>query len=166
MKKYLIIENFFLFRQIGLSSNHLFYKQIQILESMLNNFLKQRITPLVLCGVPLMQMFTFYLCIKFHEVFPPLVFLLFPIVFVDSLVINVVVFTLASWVFTKSQKAINLLQKNAAKSGRKSLIKKQIRSYSAMKIKFGSNFVDRFTPFLIQSNVLSQTASLLLIKIK
>jgi hypothetical protein len=76
MKKYLIIENFFLFRKIGLSSNHHFYKQIQILESMLNNFLKQRITPSVLCGVPLVQTFTFYLCIKFHEVFPPLVFLL------------------------------------------------------------------------------------------
>jgi hypothetical protein len=152
------------FRQIGSSSNHMMYRQIQVLEIIFNNYLKNRITPLVLTFLPLLQMFSQYLCIKYHDIFPPLVFLLFPFVFIDSLVGNVFISTLASWVLTNSESVVNLLRMKAVGPVRKSLLRKQIKSYPLLKIKFGSNFVDRLTPFVIQSTILSQTASLLLIK--
>jgi hypothetical protein len=152
------------FRQIGSSSNHMMYRQIQVLEIIFNNYLKNRITPLVLTFVPLLQMFSQYLWIKYHDNFPPPVLLLFIIVSIDSLVANVFISTLASWVLTNSESVVNLLRMKAVGLVRKSLLRKQIKSYPLLKIKFGSNFVDRLTPFVIQSTILSQTASLLLIK--
>jgi hypothetical protein len=143
----------------------MFFRQISVLENILNNFLRKRVTPLLISICPFVQMFSQYLCIKFHGRVPPLVFLIFPVVFIDAFAVNVFSLTLASWVFSNSQTVISILKENAKKPGRKSEVRKQIKSYSPLKIKFGcGNFVDRCTPFVIQSMILSQTASLLLIK--
>ncbi|OXA64469.1 hypothetical protein Fcan01_00363 [Folsomia candida] len=92
-------------------------------------------------------------------------FLAFPLIAVNCLTTNVVVFTLAAFVNSASEKVMESLGKKAGGlSGKKLLIKRQIRGCSVLKVKFGSNFIDRGTPLVMQTFCINQTVSLTLIK--
>lgn len=47
----------------------------------------------------------------------------------------------------------------------KKLIRRQVKGCSMLKVKFGSNFIDRGTPLVIQNFCINQTVSLTLIKL-
>jgi hypothetical protein len=139
-------------------------KKIMILERIFNNFLKNKLTPMLLGGVPLGQVFCIYTCIKFHGKIPLPAFLMFLILGLDTVINNTLLFTLASRIHNESQDAIALWEKNSYKYSRKSGLKKIIRGFTPLKIRFGSNFIDRSTALVIQNEVLELTMSLLLIK--
>jgi hypothetical protein len=142
-----------------------FARNMQILERILNNFLVYKITPLILVVGPYSQIFGIYTCIKFNSKFPFYVFMMFALICINAIVCNIVLFTFASWIQVQSQEAIVLWEKQCCKYKRRSLLKKMIKTFVPLKIKFGSNFMDRGTALVIQNYVFNQTMSLLLIKI-
>jgi hypothetical protein len=139
---------------------------MQIIERHLNNFLQKKLTPLLLIVVPLGQTFSSYICIKFRSSIPLPVFLMFPMMLFDALGNNIVLFTFASWIYSRSHEAIVFSIKQTRKYKKKSVLKKSIRACAPLKIRFGSNYMDRCTALVIQNNILNNTMSLLLIKNK
>lgn len=101
--------------------------------------------------------------ITMHREIPMPVFLIFPVILVDASVNNILVFTLASWVFNSSVKYLKGVEKMTLQFRSQSLIRKQLKSCGTLKIKFGSNFIDNGTPLVIQNFCLNQTMSIILI---
>lgn len=144
------------------------YRCIQIMEKLLNAFLMVRIVPVMVAGMPGLQILTQYVCIKMHEEISMPGFLIFPLVFGDSTVNNVLVFTLASWINNISAKVLmqlgnKMVNLDASRMGL-SILRRKIKACTVLKIKFGSNFIDRGTPLVIQNFCLNQTMTLILIK--
>lgn len=130
----------------------------------MNAYLMEKIVPCMVCGVPLLQIVVQCVCITMHSEIPMPVFLIFPIILVDAMTTNILIFTLASWVFNSSTKSLKKLDLTTLQYARRSVVRKQLKSCGTLKIKFGSNFIDKGTPLVIQNFCLDQTMSLILIK--
>ncbi|OXA47974.1 hypothetical protein Fcan01_17295 [Folsomia candida] len=111
------------------------YRSIQILEKYMNGFLMARVAPMMVMSIPAIQ-----------------------------IACGLLVYTFASWVSSTSTK---VLQTHAGVTvqfgGKRSVLAREIRACGALKIKFGSNFIDNGTPLVIQNFCLNQTVNLLLI---
>ncbi|OXA61761.1 hypothetical protein Fcan01_00410 [Folsomia candida] len=142
-----------------------FYQRIQILEKLYNSFLRDRILPSLMLCVPGLQVITQYVTINHYSDIAMPGFLAFPMIAVNCVVTNVLAFTLASFVNSASEEVMKSLgRKMRGFSGKKALIKRQIRGCAVLKVKFGSNFIDRGTPLVVQTFCINQTVSLTLIK--
>ncbi|OXA61399.1 Light-independent protochlorophyllide reductase subunit B [Folsomia candida] len=143
------------------------YRSMQILEKIFNDFVRERVLPAILFCTPAVQVVGMYVGINLQSEIAMPGFLVFPLIGVDAAVCNILVVTMASWIYKRSQKLILLLKKRAARiPSQKALIKRQIRSCSEMRVKFGSNFIDRGTPLVIQNFCINQTMTLTLITAK
>lgn len=140
------------------------YRGVQVLEKMFNVFLKDQIVPGMVSCLPGIQIFSQYVCIKLHSEIPMPGLLVFPMVLLDAVLNNILMFTLASSVNTLSGKILSSWRKALELFKRRTPIKKQLKACTLMKIQFGSNYIDNGTPLVIQNFCLSQTLSLLLIK--
>ncbi|OXA54079.1 hypothetical protein Fcan01_11224 [Folsomia candida] len=113
---------------------------------------------------PLLQIGVQYVVITMHGKIAMPVFLIFPVILMDTILNNMLIFTLASWVFNSSVKSVEKLDRTTLKYGRRSIIRRTLKSCGLLKIKFGSNSIDRRTPLVIQNLCLTQTMSIILIK--
>lgn len=138
------------------------YRQVQVVEKNFNVFSKGQIVPTLVACTPGLQIFTQYVCIKLHSEIPMPGFLVFPMVFVEAIFNNILVFSLASIVNTRSLNLLQRWRKELVGFNRKERVPKILQSYKMMTIQFGSNFIDKGTPLVIQDFCLSQTLSLLL----
>lgn len=118
--------------------------------------------------MPAVEVVAQFVCIQLHDKIPMPGFLVFPMMGVDALIVNVLVFTLASWINTRSEdiliqfgKRLNTMKLSSMEQ---KIVKKAIKSCLTMSIKFGSNFIDRATPLVIQHFCINQAVSLILIK--
>lgn len=84
----------------------------------------------------------------------------------DCGVCNVMVITMASWIHNVSIKVLSALNRRAGQMQKidRGISRRQVSSSYALKVKFGSNFMDRGTPLVIQNFCLTQTMSLILIQ--
>ncbi|OXA64115.1 hypothetical protein Fcan01_00282 [Folsomia candida] len=124
-----------------------------------------QILPSIMLCIPGIQIITLYVTLNHHSDIAMPGFLVFPLIAVNCGMNNVLAFTLASFVNSASEKVMESLAKKASGlSGKKSLIKRQIRGCSVLKVKFGSNFIDRGTPLVVQTFCINETVSLTLIK--
>ncbi|OXA47836.1 hypothetical protein Fcan01_17249 [Folsomia candida] len=89
---------------------------------------------------------------------------IFPVIQLEATLNNIVIFTLASWVFNSSIKSLKKLDGTTLQFVRRSVIRKKLKACGTLKIKFGSNFIDSGTPLVIQNFCLNQTMSLILMK--
>ncbi|OXA47716.1 hypothetical protein Fcan01_17514 [Folsomia candida] len=140
------------------------YRGIQVLEKHLNEWLKPVLVPSLITLAPSLQILSQYVCIQMHNDIPMPGFLVVPLIVQNTIIVNILVFTLASYVFSSSARVMQNIKRRIRKEPRRSTIKKDLKACSIMKIKFGTNFVDRGTPLVIQDFCLSQTMQLLLIK--
>lgn len=141
-----------------------FYRSIQILEKYFNGYLMKRIVPMIVLSIPIIQVVSQYVCIQLHDEIPMPGFLIFPLIMFDCVLANVFVYSVASWVYSKSIKVLRAYARHTVKfSGRKSRLAREIKACAVLKIKFGSNFIDNGTPLVIQDFCMNQTVSLLLI---
>lgn len=68
------------------------------------------------------------------------------------------------WVNAASAKVLKLhVRQGVQFGGKRSLVTREIKACSVLKIKFGSNFIDNGTPLVIQDFCMNQTLNLLLI---
>lgn len=140
-----------------------FYRRIQILEKHMNDITNVYILPALIIGVPLLQIVSQYVSITMHDDIPMPGFVLFPIMSVEAIITNVVVFTPASWVNGRSTRILARYARKITHCVRKSVVVKERKACTMLKIKFGSNYVDQSTPLVIQNFCLNQTMSLILI---
>ncbi|OXA40279.1 hypothetical protein Fcan01_24857 [Folsomia candida] len=141
------------------------YKYIQIYEKSFNAFLQPRVIPAIITCVPAIQIIALYVCLNHNEDIEMPGFLVFPLLLVDGFGTVILIFTLASHVHNSSENVMQTLKKSVGKlTGNKSGLMRQIRSLSVLKIKFGSNFIDRGTPLVMETFCINQTVSLTLIK--
>ncbi|OXA47471.1 hypothetical protein Fcan01_17799 [Folsomia candida] len=113
------------------------YRGIQILEKYLNEWLKKVLVPTLITFVPALQILCQYVCIQMHNVIPMPGFPVVPLIIVDTIVVNILVFTLASYVCSSSTRVLLNIKGNTRKELRRSAIKKDLKACSIMKIKFG-----------------------------
>lgn len=126
-----------------------------------------RILPaFLLCG-PGIQIIAQFITIKHHKDIAMPEFLVFPILTGDTVTANMLLLTLASYVNKDSRRILHkLMSRWVERAGRKPCrsARKELKSLTEMKIKFGSNFIDRTTPLIVQTFCINQTISLTLIK--
>ncbi|OXA42172.1 hypothetical protein Fcan01_23271 [Folsomia candida] len=96
------------------------YRMIQLLDKMMNAFLMEKIVPSIICGAPLLQIGVQYVVITMHGEIAMPIFLIFPVILVDTILNNILIFTLASWVFNSSVKSIQKLDRTTVKYSRRS----------------------------------------------
>lgn len=170
MKVIVLTVIMFLFRQIQKIENDFdrsdcfrMYNCLQLLEETFNAFLMRRVVPALMICSPGIQVIAQYVCINHNISMPG--FLIFPLMGLDASIANILIYTLASKVWSGSEKIRQSLRDNVIPFQKsKSLRKRQIASLSLLKIKFGSNYIDRGTSLNIQNFCFNQTMSLTLIK--
>lgn len=140
------------------------YKCIQVLEKSFNDFLMIRIVPALLIFSPGLQLIVQYVCINHHRDIPMPGFLVFPLIGGDAGINNILVFTLASGINIASERAIQGMRNKVIGLEQGKLLRRRLRGCSVLKVKFGSNFIDRGTPLVIQNFCINQTVALTLIK--
>lgn len=142
------------------------YRRIQILEQSFNAALMGRVVPALMLCAPSIQIIGMYVCINLREEIPMPGFLIFPLMGLDCGVCNVMVITMASWIHNVSIKVLSALNRRAGQMQKidRGISRRQVSSSYALKVKFGSNFMDRGTPLVIQNFCLTQTMSLILIQ--
>lgn len=129
----------------------------------MNGYARNQVAPAVVIGMPSVQILSLFVCIKLHDVVPMPGFLIFPLILVDTFINNILTFTMASNVHNVSEQFLHDWSKRIP-GGMDSSLRKQLKACNVLRIRFGSNFVDRCTPLVIQDFCANQTMSLLLIK--
>ncbi|OXA54008.1 hypothetical protein Fcan01_11609 [Folsomia candida] len=141
------------------------YRYVQILEKSFNAFLTKIIIPTVITCIPAIQIFGLFVCITLHENIPLPGFAIFPLLGVLAGINNILVISLASMVNVSSERVLVTLTKKIVSSEvkKRGLLRRELRSCGALKIKFGSNFIDKGTPLIMQNFCIHQTVSLCLV---
>lgn len=130
----------------------------------MNAFLMISIVPTVVGLLPFIQIICQFVNVKLHDQISLPGFRIFPLMLIDAVGNNVIFFTLASKVNVGSNFILKMHARQTIQFTRKSAtLAREIRSCSVLKIKFGSNFIDRLTPLIIQNFCITQTLTLLLI---
>lgn len=78
----------------------------------------------LIIGIPAAKIVSQYTCMMLHDEIPMPAFAFFPLISLDSIVINVVVFTCASWEYNKSVRSMKQLERNTLANTRKSFLKR------------------------------------------
>lgn len=144
------------------------YHCSQILERIMNNYLMTLIVPALISLGPLLQIVSQYVVITMHDVIEMPAFLVFPLIIVNCLIMNICIFTVASWVYNRSTRTLMKMRNECTVKGnieqkRRSILRRVTNGSFALKIKFGSNFIESRTPLKIQDFCMTQTMSLILI---
>ncbi|OXA41637.1 hypothetical protein Fcan01_23883 [Folsomia candida] len=112
------------------------YRKLQVMESVLNGAIRSKLFPILLIISPCMQIIATFAVIKFQHVMPA-----------------------AGATYRTSCYYLKSLKGMVNNS----LETKLLKSYTPLKIRFGSNFMDELTPLIIQQFCTMQTINLLLL---
>lgn len=138
------------------------YRSLQLLCGKFNGCSRLVLFPIAMTIVPVLQIFACFVTIKLHDEIPMPEFLIFPVIFLDGLLVNLVLCTVASSIFSRSRKLLLIWGKRLG-THKRGFIAKSLKSCFSLKARFGNSFVDEFTPLVLQGFCISQTASLLLL---
>jgi hypothetical protein len=142
------------------------YKEFQLLISMFNDIYQTNFFVNVMaCGVFIIVSSGFFLISTRHvDNLSVLTLLLLPITLTEYAIV-ILIFSLASKVWTNSMEFKLALTRNHQMGNKRSFSRKEQKSIQNLKIKVGaSNFIERNTPFILVSFCIEQTVSLLLVK--
>ncbi|OXA40373.1 putative AC9 transposase [Folsomia candida] len=136
------------------------YRKLQILEVVLNFAIRDKVFPTFLVSCPSMQILATFVCIKYHDGMAGTHLIFLALLSLDTEVLNVIYCTAAGVVYEKSETYLK---------GLKGLVRgkeerKMLKSYTPLRVRFGSNFMDRLTPLVIQQFCAIQTMNLLLLR--
>ncbi|OXA41151.1 hypothetical protein Fcan01_24014 [Folsomia candida] len=142
------------------------YRYVQVLEKSFTAFVSEKLVPTIMFCLPALQIFSLYVCITLHATIALPGFAIFPLLAINAGISNILVITLASMVNVSSQRVLNALAQKVVgcTGGKRALQRREVEACGVLKIKFGSNFIDRGTPLVMQNFCISQTVSLCLVK--
>lgn len=123
-----------------------------------------RVLPTAITLVPGLQIVAQYVCIRLNTEIPMPGFLVFPLIGVNAIIYDILIFTVASSVHNLSQDILQSFCRKISGISMDPVERRRTKCCSVLKIKFGSNFIDRGTPLVIQDFCMNQTVNLVLIK--
>lgn len=145
--------------RISLTSRIHLYRCLQVLEKLLNSFGSTRVVPGILLVAPLVQIFCTFVLIKLASSMTSEGYITYPFIISICILACMVFETFAAQLGVKSKK----LSEDWLKEPRVTKVsRRQIQSMQSLRIKIGSNFIDRATALVTQDFVITQTVSLLL----
>lgn len=145
--------------RISLSSRIELYRCLEIVGKELNHFGSSRIVPAVLIVCPMVQIFYTFVLIKFYKTQSVGGIITYCTVVILCVLASMAFDTFASQIGVKSDQRRKEWGKER---GLKKVERKILTSLQPIRIRIGSNFVDRDTALVTQDFCLKQTASLLL----
>ncbi|OXA42419.1 hypothetical protein Fcan01_22871 [Folsomia candida] len=142
------------------------YRYVQVLEKSFNAFVSEKLVPTIKFCLPALQIFALYVWITLHATIALPGFAIFPLLAINAGISNILVITLASIVNISSEGVLNALGQKVVgcQGGKRALIRREVEACGVLKVKFGSNFIDRGTPLVMQNFCITQTVSLCLVK--
>lgn len=144
---------------VSLTTRAKLYRNLQILEKQLNRTLSTRVIPAILVVVPAVEIFCTFVVIKLLRFLPSEEFYTYPYATFICVTVLMVFETFAAQLFVNSEQLCTDWLKEP---GLTRLNRRRIRSLQPMRIKVGSNFVDRGSALITQDFCINQTVSLLL----
>ena len=106
-----------------------------------------------------MEIVSMMMLITFRHELTNEAILMFAMASLDALLVNIIWFTIAAFVGTKSSHLMNKF-----KSDKTVYIRKCFKSCLQLKIRFGNNFIDKDTPLIIQNFCFSTLGSMLIMR--
>lgn len=122
------------------------YRKLQILEGVLNAACREKILPPFLVSFPLMQILATFVCIKFHDVMGGTHFIFLVLLSLEAEILGLIYCTAEGVIYDKSETYLKGM-KGVVRSKEE---RKMLKSYTPLRVRFGSNFLDRFTPLVFQ----------------
>lgn len=138
--------------------NILAYRELQVLNRVMNSILLTKVTPTMVSVAPAIQVFGQYVCIMLHKEIPYPQFILFPVTVWNSFACNMFFLSFASAMFGRSERVLKRMRGLSANKK----IRRKVRASWELRLKFGSNYVDQGTPLVIQDFCILQTVNLIL----
>ncbi|OXA54522.1 hypothetical protein Fcan01_10598 [Folsomia candida] len=155
-------KSFFLDRRLNSVEKWLRnYRELQVLEKILNSALRERILPAIILVLPVSQILSclvFVILLKDSKVISSAMFFIF---YLECLGVTMLILSFAANMFVKTGKWVSQLSPGQSKTHRRI-----VKSLQPVKVQFGNNFVDALTPLVFQQFCATQTASLLVLKYK
>jgi hypothetical protein len=137
------------------------YRKLQVFEKLLNSCVKAYIFPISSVIGPILQILTGFTLIHTHNTLGVSELLFFGVIFIDTgVVINILFFTGAKQSFSQSEEWLSKMKRIHGKDKKNRRI---LRSMMPLRVWFGSNWVDRTTPLVIQQFCWVHIANLLLL---
>jgi hypothetical protein len=136
------------------------YTQLQLLEGAWNNICKHLMQMIYLMSVSSLFIVSVYTSIKFVNEIPLVAMILLASLYINCAAFIVVGCTTAANVHTYSHELIHSWKVSARRSR---VIRKQLMACAPLKIKLGTNYIDKLTPLVIMDFTISQTVTVLLI---
>lgn len=140
------------------------YRELQILENLLNSCVRYRIFQVVAFFSPICQILGGITIIKFHSVLNLSHLIFFFVVYTASLVLGWVLFSGSGIIYVRSVSWLSRVKCGFGCNGRSKIDRRALMSMAPLRVWFGSNFVDCLTPLVIQHFCLVQTVTLLLLR--
>ncbi|OXA55079.1 hypothetical protein Fcan01_11342 [Folsomia candida] len=141
----------------------MFKRELRIIELLNNLTNRTRVLPACAIGFPAIQFFSFYVCVRLHDKIPPAAFIMFPTAYFDCFLFTIVIFTAAARVYTGSENLLKKWERKFPHVQRKYVMRKTFISFPPLKVRMGGNFVEAFTPLVVQDFCVRTTASMLML---
>jgi vacuolar-type H+-ATPase subunit I/STV1 len=137
------------------------YRKLQVLEKIINSFMRNRLLPVFAWMMPILEIIMLYIVIKIcHSPDPSCIkTLMFAVLYFGTTMFTVGIFSAAAIVHNVTKKWIK-----RPTQGCKNKLQRKIRqSIIPLRLYFKNNYVDTLTPCVIQDFCVRTTASLLLL---
>ncbi len=136
------------------------YRKLQVLEQHLNSCIRSFIFPSIAFVVPCTQIVAAFAICRLHNSMETSMLIFLMVVFSETFCINILLFSGAKKAHIQSEKwLLKMWELN-----RKDKIQRRVvKSMLPLRMWFGSNWVDRMTPMVIQQFCSIQTSNLLLV---
>lgn len=145
------------------------FREVQVLEKVVNDNIRDRLLPVTICVIPVVQIFAGFVIVKLEgEGKEWLKVGMFALVYSEVLVFNLVSVSSAAVVHNVTGRWLEGRRSRLARFwGIRGCGKKTMRRYwkscLALRLYFWSNYVDRLTPLIVQQFCVVQTMSLILL---
>ena len=134
---------------------------LHVLERIFNDAFSKRSTPTIFTGILWILIGAQCTIIGFYDRIDKSMTIWMTMAIVDGYIMNFVMYSIAGWVHEWSDNLIGKWRQNGI--NKNPLVRRQLRSCRSLKVKFGNNFVDKGTAFVVLDFVMAQTVNILLI---
>lgn len=145
-------------QQASETRNRKLYKEVRILERVINASLRGRLMPSMIFGISLIQYYAGSVVLAMSGKMESMEWYFLVASYAEAVIFIPTVLTIAGQVFVRSRKLQSWQRSKLDKAH-----KKEVRSWRPFRIEFGQNFVDPLTPLVIQSNVTRETITFVVV---
>lgn len=137
------------------------YRELQITEKILNSIFRTRVFLPLLVAVPLIQILSGVAFLTQYHTTGSLFLIVFVVTWFEATFTTMLSLSAGSVIYTKTS---DWILDGRRQGGGRELGRKLLKSCRPLRLEFGSNFIDRLTPLVMQEFCVRNTASLLLLR--